>query len=86
MQPVLFSHVLIDEAGQALPTEALIPLSLLALDTGMPGGMGPGCGAVLCGDPKQLGPVVRSQVSGGAAFAGGLVDGEPGEPGGLPAS
>ena len=62
MQPVLFSHVLIDEAGQALPTEALIPLSLLAFDTGAPSGGGPGYGAVLCGDPRQLGPVVRSQV------------------------
>lgn len=42
--------------------EALIPLSLLAPPPAARAGAGPGWGAVLCGDPRQLGPVVRSQV------------------------
>ncbi|CAK9869733.1 unnamed protein product [Sphagnum jensenii] len=48
-----FSHILIDEAGQALIPEALIPLSLATHDT---------C-YVLCGDPRQLGPVVHSKLA-----------------------
>ncbi|KAL2650062.1 hypothetical protein R1flu_018190 [Riccia fluitans] len=48
-----FSHVFVDEAGQALIPEALIPLSLANSST---------C-RVLCGDPKQLGPVVHSKLA-----------------------
>ena len=40
--PLQFSHVLIDEAGQATEPEALIPLTFL-----QPGGT-----AMLCGDPR----------------------------------
>eukprot|EP00884_Botryococcus_braunii_P022696 jgi/Botrbrau1/910/Bobra.0167s0026.1 len=47
---VRFTHVLIDESGQALLPEALIPLSFLDAN-------GP---AMLVGDPRQLGPVVRN--------------------------
>ncbi|EIE26144.1 P-loop containing nucleoside triphosphate hydrolase protein [Coccomyxa subellipsoidea C-169] len=59
-----FTHVMIDEAGQALLPEALVPLTLLRQE--------PGCRALLCGDPRQLGPVVRSVA---AATGGGLGDG-----------
>lgn len=44
-----FSHVLIDEAGQVLETEAIIPLTLVKHNT---------C-VVLAGDHVQMGPVVR---------------------------
>lgn len=51
---------------QALLPEALIPFSLLKPPPAAGAGAGPasdpGWGAVLCGDPRQLGPVVRSQV------------------------
>ena len=43
-----FTHILVDEAGQALGPETLIPLSLA----------GPSTRVVLCGDPQQLGPLV----------------------------
>lgn len=45
-----FTHILIDEAGQALVPETLIAFGLAREDTKL----------VLCGDPRQLGPVVRS--------------------------
>ncbi|KAK9829778.1 hypothetical protein WJX72_007868 [[Myrmecia] bisecta] len=60
-----FSHVLIDEAGQALLPEALIPLTLLAQ----------GGSSMLCGDPRQLGPVVRSPVSAANGLAASLLEG-----------
>eukprot|EP00057_Strongylocentrotus_purpuratus_P028231 XP_011682705.1 PREDICTED: helicase with zinc finger domain 2 isoform X2 [Strongylocentrotus purpuratus] len=45
-----FSHIVIDEAGQALETEAIIPLALATEDTSV----------VLAGDPKQMSPKVHS--------------------------
>ncbi|GAA6062911.1 hypothetical protein JCM10212_004360 [Sporobolomyces blumeae] len=48
-----FSHIFIDEAGQATEPEAFLPLSLAADSTS----------AILAGDPKQLGPIIRSPVS-----------------------
>lgn len=58
------THIVMDEAGEALLPESMIPLSSLKggdeNDTNW--------GVFLCGDPKQLGPVVRSRV----ASAGGL--------------
>ena len=45
-----FSHILIDEAGQALEAEAIMPLSLAKSDTCI----------VLAGDHKQISPTVYS--------------------------
>uniref|UniRef100_A0A8C1DJT7 RNA helicase n=1 Tax=Cyprinus carpio carpio TaxID=630221 RepID=A0A8C1DJT7_CYPCA len=49
-----FTHVFVDEAGQATEPESLIPLSLLSETSGQ---------MVLAGDPKQLGPVVKSKLA-----------------------
>ncbi|KAK5863608.1 hypothetical protein PBY51_000629 [Eleginops maclovinus] len=47
-----FTHVFIDEAGHSVETESLVPLAgLLDAETGQ---------VVLAGDPKQLGPILRS--------------------------
>ncbi|XP_051553163.1 RNA helicase Mov10l1 [Myxocyprinus asiaticus] len=56
-----FTHVFLDEAGQATEPETLIPLGLLSEESGQ---------IVLAGDPKQLGPVVKSKLA--AAFGLGV--------------
>ena len=47
-----FTHILIDEASQGLEAELMMPLALAY----------PGASTALCGDHKQLGPVVRSSL------------------------
>ncbi|XP_029361567.1 putative helicase mov-10-B.2 [Echeneis naucrates] len=50
--PGHFTHIFVDEAGHAVETECLISLAgLLCPETGQ---------VVLAGDPKQLGPIIRS--------------------------
>ncbi|KAM6981807.1 putative helicase mov-10-B.2 [Tautogolabrus adspersus] len=47
-----FTHVFVDEAGHAIETECIVPLAgLLHAKSGQ---------VVLAGDPKQLGPILRS--------------------------
>jgi helicase MOV-10 len=46
-----FSHIFVDEAGQALEPESLVPIL---------GMIGKSTNVILSGDPKQLGPIVRS--------------------------
>lgn len=50
-----FSHVFVDEAGQATEPEILVPLNFIHADSGH---------VVLAGDPMQLGPVVQSKYAG----------------------
>lgn len=52
-----FTHIFVDEAGHATEPETVIPLSGLldGKDTTQ---------VVFAGDPKQLGPVVRSPLVG----------------------
>ena len=53
-----FTHIFIDEAGHATEPECIIPVADL-LDPNHPrGGQ-----LVLAGDPKQLGPILRSPIS-----------------------
>ncbi|NXW66608.1 M10L1 helicase, partial [Eurystomus gularis] len=49
-----FTHVILDEAGQASEPETLIPIGLVSEANGQ---------VVLVGDPKQLGPVIKSQMA-----------------------
>jgi helicase MOV-10 len=60
-----FTHIFIDEAGQATEPETLIPIAgIFEMEcTASNGGQ-----VVLAGDPEQLGPVLRSPI----AIRGGL--------------
>ncbi|KAI9061625.1 P-loop containing nucleoside triphosphate hydrolase protein [Trametes sanguinea] len=49
-----FSHIFIDEAGQASEPEVLCAIKTIAAPTTR---------VILSGDPKQLGPVIRSSVA-----------------------
>ncbi|KAJ7329638.1 hypothetical protein JRQ81_015812 [Phrynocephalus forsythii] len=49
-----FTHVFVDEAGQASEPECLIPLGLISEVSGQ---------IVLAGDPMQLGPVIKSSLA-----------------------
>lgn len=59
-----FSHVFIDEAGQALVPESLVPLMLAA----------PGASVLLAGDPKQLGPALHSRGEVAARLSASLLE------------
>ena len=49
-----FSHIFVDEAGQATEPEVMISVKIMADQK---------TNIVLAGDPKQLGPVIRSAVA-----------------------
>ncbi|XP_032914988.1 RNA helicase Mov10l1 isoform X2 [Catharus ustulatus] len=49
-----FTHVVLDEAGQASEPESLIPIGLISEADGQ---------IILVGDPKQLGPVIKSKLA-----------------------
>jgi helicase MOV-10 len=49
-----YTHIFVDEAGQATEPEVMVPIATLAGDS---------TNVVLSGDPKQLGPIIRSSVA-----------------------
>ena len=56
-----FTHLLIDEASQALEPEMMLPLALATRETApLVAASASGCNVVLSGDHMQLGPAVRS--------------------------
>jgi len=64
---IVFSHILIDEAGQAMLPEVLIPLCHLNNNNEQ-------ASVVLAGDPKQLGPVVRSKQAAAQGLGKSLLE------------
>lgn len=57
-----FTHIFVDEAGQCLEPECLIPVVGL-MSSWDPTKQGVGGHLVIAGDPKQLGPVIRSRLA-----------------------
>uniref|UniRef100_T1IMR9 RNA helicase n=1 Tax=Strigamia maritima TaxID=126957 RepID=T1IMR9_STRMM len=55
--PSHFTHLFIDESGQAVEPEAIVPIAGLLESIGKNGQI------VLVGDPKQLGPILRSPIA-----------------------
>ncbi|OCH91262.1 P-loop containing nucleoside triphosphate hydrolase protein [Obba rivulosa] len=49
-----FSHIFVDEAGQATEPEVMIPIRTMADNA---------TNVILSGDPKQLGPIIRSPIA-----------------------
>lgn len=49
-----FTHIFVDEAGQAAEPEAMIPIKTMSDGR---------TNVILSGDPKQLGPIVRSDLA-----------------------
>ncbi|KIY47323.1 RNA helicase [Fistulina hepatica ATCC 64428] len=49
-----YSHIFVDEAGQATECEVAVPIRTIA---------GPDTNIILSGDPKQLGPIIRSGIA-----------------------
>lgn len=60
LPPGHFTHIIMDEVGQALEPEALIPLAGLAT---YPRSERLCCQVVMAGDPKQLGPILQSPIA-----------------------
>lgn len=67
----VFSHVLIDEAGQAIIPETLLPLRGLKKSSSA---SDLSWGSWLCGDPKQLGPIVRNSVASQCGLSTSLLE------------
>jgi helicase MOV-10 len=49
-----FSHIFVDEAGQATEGEVMVAIKTMADNS---------TNVVLSGDPRQLGPIIRSNIA-----------------------
>lgn len=49
-----FTHIFVDEAGQASEPECLVPITNI---------LGDGTNVILSGDPCQLGPIIQSPIA-----------------------
>jgi len=65
-----FGHIFIDEAAQATEPEAVIALAGLISQASLTGGGQ----VVMAGDPRQLGPIVRSSIATENGFAVPLIE------------
>lgn len=54
VDPGHFTHVFVDEAGQATEPEVMVPIRT---------SIGPNTNVIVSGDVKQLGPIVRSSLA-----------------------
>ena len=54
MRPGHFSHIFIDEAGQCMEPEVMIPMKTMVDNR---------TNVILAGDNKQLGPSIRSNIA-----------------------
>ena len=69
-----FSHVIVDEAGQASEPECLCSLSGALAPTVAEGGPIGAGRVVLAGDPHQLGPVLQSKMAADAGLGLSLLE------------
>ncbi|XP_021175631.2 putative helicase mov-10-B.1 [Fundulus heteroclitus] len=64
--PGHYSYIIVDEAGQAIEPECLVPIAgLLKPERGQ---------VVLAGDPKQLGPIIISKIADGNGLGLSLLE------------
>lgn len=56
-----FSHVFIDESGHAVESESLVPIAGILSNSTHKGSIKGQL--ILAGDPKQLGPIVQSELA-----------------------
>ncbi|KIY47326.1 P-loop containing nucleoside triphosphate hydrolase protein [Fistulina hepatica ATCC 64428] len=60
-----YTHIFVDEVGQATESEVMVPICTMAhVDTNV----------VLAGNPKQLGPVIRSSVAQQLGFEQSMIE------------
>lgn len=72
LQPGHFTHILVDEAAQALEAEAIMPLALLSSDAQAPAAHS--TKVVFAGDPMQLTPEVFSRQAVAQGFNRSLLE------------
>ncbi|KAF9457927.1 P-loop containing nucleoside triphosphate hydrolase protein [Collybia nuda] len=65
LKPGHFTHIFIDEAGQAQEPEVMVPIKTIS---------GPSTNVILAGDNQQLGPVIHSALAGSLGLRKSYLD------------